>query len=238
MISEFRLKPVEILSALENLKKIGGKRFNKGLIESENTIYKGKTSGSWEPKKQIKNKTVLILGAGPSLFKFKDKIEKYIKKNKPFVMVGNNLNIVNEKLINVRIACHTLRVLTEYENYKKYSKPLVLPIKRLKNIVLKSLSKINKLDFGIQIEDKKFVFNKNWAVLPNATVIDYSLAIATSGCASKILLAGFDGFNSDVDPRNLRMNETFKIYNSMRESLPLYSITPTKYKIKFKSKII
>ena len=238
MISEFKLKPIEILSALENLKKIGGKKFNKSLIESENIIYKDKTTGSWNPKKQLKNKTVLILGAGPSLFKFKDKIEKYIKKNKPFVMVGNNLNIVNEKFINVRIACHTLRVLTEYQNYKKNSKPLVLPIKRLKNIVLKSLNKIKKLDFGIQIEDKKFVFNKNWAVLPYATVIDYSLAIATSGCASKILLAGFDGFNSDVDPRNLRMNETFKIYNSMKESLPLYTITPTKYKIKLKSKII
>ena len=89
-----------------------------------------------------------------------------------------------------------------------------------------------KYDFGIQIIENKFEFNKNWAVLPNATVISYSLAISTSGEASRITLAGFDGYDSDIDPRNLRMNETFEVYNSMKESLKITSITPTKYKIK------
>ena len=56
----------------------------------------------------------------------------------------------------------------------------------------------------------------------------YALSIATSGKASKIFLAGFDGYGSK-DRRNKIINELFFSYSSHRKSKPIISITPTSY---------
>ena len=82
--------------------------------------------------------------------------------------------------------------------------PLAIPISMLVMIKLLKLLKINEIkDFGITIQENTFKFEENYCVLPNALVIAYALSIATSGNASRILLAGFDGYGSD-DPRTLK----------------------------------
>jgi 4-hydroxy 2-oxovalerate aldolase len=61
-------------------------------------------------------------------------------------------------------------------------------------------------------------------------VIAYALAVVSRARASKILLAGFDGYPSG-DPRNQEMNEVLETYQVMDHALPLFAITPSKYKI-------
>ncbi len=58
----------------------------------------------------------------------------------------------------------------------------------------------------------------------------YSFAIATSGKAKRILLAGFDGYEGE-DPRNFEMNNIVKIYIQTPNSTPLLSILPTRYDV-------
>ena len=77
---------------------------------------------------------------------------------------------------------------------------------------------------------KKFHFSSNYAVVPNSLVISYALAIASSGKASRILLAGFDGYPSD-DPRRIEMDEIFNLFQSYNSKTKIISITPTRYKI-------
>ena len=38
----------EMLKNLNNLKNIGGQKFSKDLINTDETFYHGKTKGSWE----------------------------------------------------------------------------------------------------------------------------------------------------------------------------------------------
>lgn len=56
------------------------------------------------------------------------------------------------------------------------------------------------------------------------------LAIATSGVARKILLAGFDGFKTG-DLRNEEMIQLFKEYLSNKNALSVTSLTPSQYQI-------
>ena len=90
----------------------------------------------------------------------------------------------------------------------------------------------NVLDFGLQVKNNKFKFEKNYAVLPNSLAITYALGICTSGQAKKIFLAGLDGYTSN-SPKRFQMNELFQNYRLESKAKILYSLTPTNYKIRF-----
>ena len=67
-------------------------------------------------------------------------------------------------------------------------------------------------------------------MLPTSLVVAYAMAAATSGKASRILLAGFDSYGSD-DPRTDEMDNLLQDYQLADGALLLLSITPTRYKI-------
>jgi 4-hydroxy 2-oxovalerate aldolase len=230
MLNDLRFSSLDILSAIEHLKSVGGKTFNKNLLDTDKKMYSGKCEGKWSPKNKIFSKEVLILGTGPGVNEHKIAIEEYIKQKKPFVIGLNTQRSIDEKLINVRAVCSAFRLLTDRKKYKSLKQPLVLPLKRLSKDINNYLSSNTLLDFGIQVIPEKFDFKENYGILPNSLVISYALAIATSGKAKKILLAGFDGYNAD-DPRRVEMDNLLTLYQQSKSKIPLISITPTRYKI-------
>jgi 4-hydroxy 2-oxovalerate aldolase len=88
----------------------------------------------------------------------------------------------------------------------------------------------NILDFGISIQENTFMFEPNFCILPNSLVLSYTLAIATSGNASRILLAGFDGYGAD-DPRTSEVNNLLQDFTKEPSTPSIISITPTQYNI-------
>jgi len=104
----------------------------------------------------------------------------------------------------------------------------------LPEAVKTNLAKKVILDFGVIINNQGFSFNKNYCESPSSLVIAYTLAIANSGKAKKIILAGFDGYNAD-DPRSQEMDQLLKTYKEKSNSISLTSITPTCYNISVKS---
>ena len=92
------------------------------------------------------------------------------------------------------------------------------------------------LDFGLQVKNKRFKFEKNYVVLPNSLAISYALGISTSGEAKKIYLAGLDGYN-DNSPKKYEMDDLFQNYKLEAKSKKIISLTPTNYKINTIKKI-
>ena len=88
------------------------------------------------------------------------------------------------------------------------------------------------MNFGLQVKNNKFKFDKNSVVLPNSLAITYALGICTSGQSKKIFLAGLDGHSLD-GPKKFQMNELFQNYKMQKQAKTICSITPTNYKIKF-----
>ena len=84
------------------------------------------------------------------------------------------------------------------------------------------------LNFGIGLKDNKFEFYKDSALIPKLYNVAYALSIASSGNASRILLAGFDGYGPR-DRRTRIVNELFFLYSSNKKSKEIISITPTSY---------
>ncbi len=230
MIENNRFTNKDILSSIIHLKKLGGKKFNKDLINLNSSIYIGKSPGKWSPKKVISNKDVLIIGSGPSIKEYKKIIENYVIKNKLYVIALNTQKSINEKLINIRATCNSLSLISDRNNFKKIKQKIVLPLSRMSEDITNSLKYNKILDFGLEVKKNKFEFKENYVVLPNSLVASYALGIATSGKAKNIFLAGFDGYPSD-DPRRIEMDEVFTLFRKYSKKTKILSITPTKFKI-------
>ncbi len=234
MQSDNRYSAEDILAAIEYLKSEGGKKFSFDTLESARNFYKSNFKGSWSPEELIEGKEVLILGADPQGKVHHKAIERYITKEKPLVIALNTESLIDPTYIDLRIASHPIRLLADCETYISLKKPLVLPFSMLSKDITKSLENKKVYDYGISIQDDKFEFKKNYCVIPTSLVIAYALAVATSGKASRILLAGFDGYGAD-DPRTIEMQHLITLYKNQKEAIEMISVTATRYELPIRS---
>ncbi|MBE8718354.1 aldolase catalytic domain-containing protein [Cellvibrio polysaccharolyticus] len=230
MLGDSRYSEEDILAAIDHLKVEGGKKFSFNALDATRHFYQGDAHGSWSPKDLIAGKDVLLLGAGGGVAEHKTAIENYIRTNQPVVIALNTQSAVTQDLINIRVACHPVRLLADCVAHIALPQPLVTPASMLPEDMIRSFSKKELLDFGLTVKADTFSFSPTKAVVPNSLVVSYALAIASSGHANQILLAGFDGYGAD-DPRTKEMQQIFSCYRSAENALAVTSITPTTYTI-------
>jgi len=230
MLSDSRYTEEDILAVIEHLRVEGGKKFSLNTLDAARQFYQGEPRGSWNPASLIKGREVLLLGTGPGVKAHRAALESYIRKAKPFVIALNTQSQIESELIDVRVACHPVRLLADCDDHTNLPQPLITPASMLPVDVKESLKKKALLDFGLQVKTDTFEFGREYCILPNSMVIAYALAIATSGQANRILLAGFDGYGGD-DPRNVEMENLLLTYEQTEKALPLIAVTATRYKI-------
>lgn len=229
MMSDSKYNEEDILGVIDYLRKNGGKKFEFNNLDTASKFYFGKPKGSWSPKSLMKNRDILILGSGPGIAAHKKSLEIFIKRNKPLVLALNIQKVIEPSLINLCIACHPVRLLADAENHSNLLQPLITPASMLPKSLIKKLGNKKLLDFGIKISPDTFEFYEKHCILPNSLVLSYALAVCESGKVSKILMAGFDGYQNG-DSRNDEVEKILSnFYNSgIKESV--ISITPTRFK--------
>ena len=178
----------------------------------------------------IKGRDVLILGTGPGVQAHRPALESFIRQKMPFVIALNTQKSLDDELIDIRAACHPVRLLADCDEHARLPQPLATPASMLPEDVQAALAGKQLLDFGLSVQPDAFAFHQNFAQLPTSLVIAYALAIATSGQAKSIYLAGFDGYGAD-DPRRQEADKIFHAYQAAAGALPLLAITPTLYEL-------
>lgn len=234
MMSDNRYSEEDILAAIEHLRDEGGKKFKLDSLDASRKFYTGEPKGTWNPKKLFNNREVLIMGTGPGAKLHKEAIQAYIRKNKPIVVALNAQTPIDSSLIDVRIACHPVRLLADCEAHVNLPQPLITPVSMLPNDVVESLSNKQMLDYGISVSDTGFIFGEIFCTIPCTMVFAYALATINSGSAKAITMVGFDGY-PDGDPRNKESRDILNSYYNSNDHLALESLTPTKYAISRKS---
>ncbi len=228
MINDMRYQEEDILESINYLKDQGGKRFNFNDLNELRKFYKGDPKGSWNPKSIFDNKDVLIIGTGKQARIHEKALESFIKKNNPIVLAINTQKLIDNDLIDLRIACHPTRLLADIPTHLKLTQPLIIPLSMLPPKFSQLLEGKEILDYGIGISKGFFKSFEKYCMIPNSLVLSYSLALVTGGNAKKIFLAGFDGYNSD-DSRNDEINELFFQFKNSYPESEVIAITPTKY---------
>ena len=230
VMADARYSDQDILGVIQYLKVEGGKKFSLNTLELARHFYSGDPRGSWNPSKAMQGRDVLIIGTGPGIKAHRTAIESYIQTHKPYVIALNVEQEIAQQLIDVRAACHPIRLLADCKEHLKLPQPLITPASMLPEDLQQELKNKVMFDFGIAVSTDGFEFNQNYVQLPTSLVLAYVLAIATSGQAQKILLAGFDGY-ADGDPRNQESEAVFTAYSQAHNPLEITSITPTRYRI-------
>lgn len=233
MLQDARYSDEDMIAVIEHLRVEGGKKFSLDTLEAARHFFSGERSGAWSPKKVLGGREVLVVGSGSSVKAHKIAIENYIKCYQPYVIALNTESNLDQDLICARAACHPVRLLSDCHQYTKLPQPLITPYSMLPEDIQNELSGKPIFDFGLYVEKDQFAFEERSCVLPNSLVFSYVLAIANSGAAKKINLVGFDGYSAD-DPRSREMDHLLQLYKSYG-SVPLCSLTPTRYEIPIKS---
>ncbi len=229
MLSDFRYQEEDLLASIDYLKDQGGKRFNFDDLDELRKFYKGEPKGNWSPTLMFNNKDVLIIGPGKQVKKHEKAIIAFIKKNNPLVMAINTQTLSDNELIDIRVACHPIRLLTDIPIHLKLKQPLIIPLSNLSSEFSQLLDSKETLDYGIGISSGDFEAFEKYCLIPNSLVLSYALALVKGGNGNKIYLAGFDGYDSD-DSRNDEINELFSQFKLSYPNSKVIAITSTKYK--------
>ena len=226
--------PSDVYEVILRLSAIGGSSFKKENLDLATSLLNENIDGDFAPKIVLRDREVLIVGAGPSVFAHKKAIEKYIQKYKPVVLALNTHDHLNRDLINYYVACHPIRIYSDIDKYNDIDKPLVFPLNSIPDHLVERLNKVKVLNFGFHCSEKGFSFSEKTASSPVSLAISYALAIATSGKARCIQLVGFDGYDNAYE-QTWEVDKMFAEYLQHSESIALTSLTDTLYKIETSS---
>ena len=218
MLSDSRYSEEDVLAVIEHLRVEGGKKFTLNTLDAARHFYRGEATGSWSPKEVFADRDVLLLGTGPGVAKHRQALERYIRQEKPIVLALNTQCSIDSDLIDLRIACHPVRLLADCEAHVKLPQPLITPFSMLPEDVQASLADKEVLDFGLNVEAGNFSFNDTHCTAPTSLVMAYAFAAITSGKANRILMAGFDGYAGE-DPRNQEMNAVVLAYKQSDDTI-------------------
>lgn len=228
MLGDSRYNEEDIFSVIEHLRQEGGKKFNLSTLDAARHFYQGTPTGSWRPTDWLEGREVVLLGSGEGVSVHREAIESYIRRHSPLVMALNTQSAISADLIDVRVACHPVRLLADCETHLQLPQPLITPYSMLPEDVRSELADKTVFDFGIAIEEDTFQPDETHSTLPTSLVVAYALAIATSGRAGNVLMAGFDGYGAD-DPRTREMQQLIALYRAHEKAVGITSVTPTRY---------
>lgn len=233
-LGDSRYSEEDVIAVINHLRVEGGKQFSLHTLDAARHFYCGEPYGQWEPATVIEGRDVLLLGTGPGVEKHRAALQTYIHKTKPFVMALNTQAQIDGNLIDARVACHPVRLLADCDSHVRLPQSLIVPASMLPVDIKQALHSKDVWDFGLSVQADTFEFARSHCIVPSSLVIAYALAVATSGKARRILLAGFDGYGAD-DPRTAEILRVLTIYQQAKEKLELLAVTPTRYPVPTKS---
>lgn len=234
MQGDSRFSEEDILAVINHLREEGGKKFSLKALDAARHFYHSEARGTWSPRQVFEGRDVLILGTGPGVAAHRAAIECFIRKHNPIVLALNAQTAIAAELINYRVACHPVRLLADCKAHGGLPQPLITPFSMLPEQVQDALKEKNILDFGLRVVADNFNVSEHHCDLPTSLVFAYALAVATSGEARDIFVAGFDGFGAD-DPRTQEVENLFATYLAVEGARPICSVTATMYSIPSKS---
>ncbi|WP_029890079.1 aldolase catalytic domain-containing protein [Polycyclovorans algicola] len=228
MLGDPRYSEEDVLAVIDHLRVVGGKKYSQNALDVARHFYRGQAKGNWSPKALFSGREVLLLGTGPGVARHRSALQRYIISKRPLVVALNTQSAIDAELVDLRVACHPIRLLADSDVHRKLPQPLVTPYSMLPKLVRESLGDKDVLDFGLSVEEDLFDFANTHCTIPTSLVVAYALAIVTSGSAVGVFMAGFDGYGAD-DPRSREMQQLLEKYQTAKGALQITAITPTSY---------
>jgi len=153
-------------------------------------------------------------------------LEHMIRTTGPIVLNLNLHLLIDSELINAYVTCNPVRARLDRIELTADGVRVIAPKGHMGNIV----GGLQVDDWGRSVKPGQFEVSDTNCTLPSGVVAGYAIALAAAGGASKVLLAGLDGFGH-ADPRQLAMSELLTVAQSRSSTPTIVSLTPTTYPV-------
>jgi 4-hydroxy 2-oxovalerate aldolase len=230
LLEDSRYDNQQVLGALEFLADRDSNAYSTDAVSQ--AIYGNLIDviGTWDATGWLKGEEVLVVGAGPSVNKYREGILQYIEKESPTVLFLNINRYLPNSIAKATVVSHETRVMFDSQQYHNLNHSIILPEGRLEALIKNQLKGLDVLNYGLTLEEGSFIIGQTGCRLQWPMAAAYVLAIVTQAGASKVSLVGFDGYSAD-DLRQEEMNDVFFKYGSLAESLAITTLTPTTYRV-------
>jgi len=227
LISDSRYGNFDFTHIIKNLKKLKAKKYNPNILYLAMNFYRNKTV---KYKNQSPNillkKNIIIFGNGKSL-QDKNAIDKKLFTDSTKILI-NRSNYIKERMVDLIVYCHPLRLITDMHLLKKINKYLLMPYNSIPKILQKKIINKNIVNYDLKL-GSVIKLNKNYITMPKPLGLIYSLGYLVSRGINKIYIAGFDGFESNnpfKDETQIYINQLKKNFKDLK----IISLTKTKLK--------
>lgn len=232
MLGPARHDAHDIIAALDVLRHSGASSsYSQERLQHAMRGQRGAATGTWSASGWSEGKPLLIVGSGPGTREHVGAICQFIERARPVVVCLNANQVFPVEHVTAYAACHRTRLLLDAEKYRNLHRPLIAPLAAVPDQVIPHLALVDVLDYGIDIDSDTFSVGVTGCTLPVSLVAAYVMAVAEAGSATRILLAGFDGYVDPSDPRRQEMAYALRCYQSRPEALPLVAVTPSNYDV-------
>ena len=228
LIADKRYSPDYVVNTLNYLKDTKSSSYNEEMLSKFVYFSEEEHKGTWNASKWLIGKNVLLIGSGPSVRKYSERIQLFIDKHKPFVITLNINPYVNSSNVNSIIASNINRILLDLDLYKALNCKVILPKSCFSNIVKNKISDSSILDYGLSIKSNSFKSSSKGCTSSWQEVTAYALLFLLQATPKKLFLAGFDGYSLE-DPRHNELNKIFQLYLNSRHAVEPFSITPSQH---------
>ena len=233
LLNDPRFYSVQIYPTLESLATQSSTSFTSSVLN--NAIYRMDNNnsggdGQWDATGWLDNREVLLVGAGPSVGRYRNGILRFIEQHEPTVIFLNANSYLSDDVADATVLTQESRADADIERYLQLNHPIIMPVANLGSVFGKQMDRLSILDYGLKIEEGTFRIEPRGCYLHWPLAFAYALSVITQSKAKALYLVGFDGYSSD-DMRQVEMNEVLSNYAELPEQIPLKALTPTNYSI-------
>ena len=230
MLADDAFDNADILKVLEYLSGVDSARYSDRVAQEALNFFGQNVAGTWSPSSLGDAAKVLIIGNGASSIQHKEAIASYASQDEVFVIALNSNQVIDEELIDLRVVCHPVRLISDFDKIKSLGSPLVAPLSMIDKTSVEFSASSMIFDYGIEIAPNHLKSEDKWALIPSLNVGAYALALASGLTPKLVSLVGFDGFGFG-DPRHEAMQHAFDVFQRQHPEIDLNVLTPTTYTI-------
>ena len=226
MIADPRFSSAQIIDNIHRLGVEGGATFDLDRAADDIPEPTVTSSGSWNATGWCADRPVLIIGPGDALVDRRSDLEHVIRSSHPAVLNLNLRPLVDPELIDAYVTCNPVRARLDRSDVATTNTRIIAPTAHMGGVV----DGFHVEDWGMSVKAGQFDVTGLGCTLPSGVVAGYAIALAVAGGASKILLAGLDGFDH-ADPRQLSMTELLAVAQLQPATPQIVSLTPTTHPV-------
>jgi len=234
LLSDQRYTADEKFAVIESLATSESRSFNPAEMDRLLNPFEGQVKNVEElaptDLSELTDRSVLIVGAGPSVNAYASDIRLFVEQHDAKVLTLNHQAAIDAECVDGVICVDQRRLVYEADYLASCGKPIYTAQRLLNPTVRERLAGADVRQYGCILQEDAFAAHAGGCVIPLPLAFGYALALCAAAKARRVFLVGFDGFPPD-DSRQHQMLQLLRVVEPHCADMEMTALTPTNYPV-------